>query len=68
MGKTSASVKNKYRDKVYDQINIIVPKGYKDELKALASAQGDSLNGFINAAIKERVERLGSVAKHNPSS
>lgn len=57
MGKTSATVKNRYAQKVYDRINLLVGKGQKDELKAHAEATGESLNAFINRAIKETLER-----------
>ncbi|MDL2219874.1 antitoxin [Ruminococcaceae bacterium OttesenSCG-928-O06] len=57
MGKTSAESKNKYRAKAYDQINIVVPKGEKEEIASFAKIQGKSLNGFINEAIKEKIER-----------
>lgn len=60
MGKTSAAVKNRYNDKAYDRINLIVKKGQKDILKAHAAARGESLNGFIARAIKEAVERDGA--------
>ena len=57
MGKTSAESKNKYRNKAYDQINIVVPKGRKEILQTHAKAHGKSLNGFINEAIDEKIER-----------
>lgn len=44
--KTTA-YKNKYNAKHYDRINLIVPKGEKDRLKQLATAQGISLNEYI---------------------
>ncbi|MCL1994603.1 MAG: hypothetical protein FWG63_00180 [Defluviitaleaceae bacterium] len=49
--------KNKYRDKTYDQINIVVKKGKKETLKAHAATKGESLNGFVNRAIDEAVTR-----------
>jgi predicted HicB family RNase H-like nuclease len=49
--------KNKYRDKTYDQINVVVPKGKKTDLQTHAQKQGESLNGFVNRAIDETVER-----------
>lgn len=38
-----------------DRINLTVPKGKKDTIKAHAEAQGESVNGFINRAIDETV-------------
>lgn len=40
-----------------DRINLTVPKGKKDEIKAHAEAQGESVNGFINRAIEKQMER-----------
>ena len=58
MGKTSAAVKNRYNDKAYDRINLTVPKGEKEVIKAHAEKHdGGSVNGFIQRAIKETIER-----------
>ena len=58
MGKTSAAVKNRYNDKTYDRINLTVPKGDKEIIKAHAEKHdGGSVNGFIQRAIKETMER-----------
>ena len=60
MGKTSAAVKNRYNDKAYDRINLTVPKGDKEIIKAHAEKHdGGSVNGFIQRAIKETMERDG---------
>lgn len=56
MGRTSAESKNKYRNKVYDQINIIVPKGSKSRIVEAAQATGDSTNGFIRKALNNAVQ------------
>ena len=46
MGKTSAAVKNRYNDKTYDRINLTVPKGDKEIIKAHAEKHdGGSVNG-----------------------
>lgn len=42
---------NKYNDKAYDRINIAVPKGKKDVIKAHAEARGESVNAFVSEAI-----------------
>ena len=56
MGKTSAAVKNRYNDKAYDRINLTVPKGQKEAIKAHADARGESVNGFIQRAIQTTME------------
>lgn len=48
---------NKYISKAYDRINLTVPKGQKERLQAHAEAHGESVNGFINRAILETLER-----------
>lgn len=58
MGKTSAAAKNRYNDKTYDRINLTVPKGEKERIKAHAEQHdGGSVNGFIQRAIRETMER-----------
>ena len=37
----------KYRAKAYDQVNLQIPKGKRDEYKAQAAAHGMSLNAYI---------------------
>lgn len=51
---------NKYVKANYDRINVTMPKGRKDEIKAHASVRGESVNAFINRAIEETMEREGS--------
>jgi uncharacterized protein (DUF1778 family) len=57
MGKTSAAVKNRYNDKTYDRINLTVYKGQKAIISEHAEKRGESVNGFIQRAIKETMER-----------
>lgn len=59
MGKTSATVKNRYNEKAYDRISLMVPKGQKEVIKAHAEAHGESLNGFIQRAIDETIKKEG---------
>ena len=47
----------KYNAKAYDEIKIRVKKGEKETIKAHAESKGESLNGFINRAIDETMER-----------
>ena len=57
MGKASTRAQNKYIAKAYDRINLTVPKGKKDVIQAHAEAHSESVNGFINRAISEAMER-----------
>jgi len=54
---TSSTVKDRYNAKVYDRIELKVNKGKKADLQDHAQEQGESLNGFVNRAIDEAVER-----------
>ena len=47
----------KYNSKNYDRIELKVPKGKKDTIKAFADSKGKSINGFVNEAIDEKIER-----------
>lgn len=42
----------RYNKKNYDRINVIVPKGKRQIIKAFAASQGKSLNRFICDAIE----------------
>ena len=43
--------------KTQDEIKIRVPKGKKEVIKSHAENHGQSLNGFINEAIDEKMNR-----------
>lgn len=43
----------KYNAKAYDQVKVLVHKGQRDQIKAHAEANGESLNGYINRLIAE---------------
>lgn len=47
----------KYNAKSYDRLELRVSKGQGEVIKAHASAMGESVNGFINRAIAEAMER-----------
>lgn len=49
----------KYNAANYDRIELRVDKGRKDIIKAHAECRGESVNGFINRAIEEAMERDG---------
>ena len=54
-GKTD--YKNKWQQENKERINLVVAKGNKDIIKDHAEARGESVNGFINRAIAETMER-----------
>ena len=56
-GKNSPESINRYIAKAYDRINLTVPKGKKETIKAHAESHGQSVNSFINEAIDEKMDR-----------
>lgn len=54
-----AEYKNQWQKANCDRVNLTLPKGRKAELQAHATAQGESVNGFIGRAIAEAMERDG---------
>ena len=59
MAERKAKWQNDYIARAYDRINLTVPKGDKDIIKAHAEANGESVNGYINRLIKEDMEKAG---------
>lgn len=55
--KAQQKAQNKWIAKAYDRINLTLPKGRREIIKAHADARGESVNGFINRAIAETMER-----------
>ena len=53
MSERKAKWQNDYIAKTYDRINLTVPKGEKDKIKAHAESKGESVNGYINRLIAE---------------
>lgn len=47
----------KYMKNNYDEIKTRVPKGKKAEIQAFAERYGYSLNGFVNEAIDEKMQK-----------
>jgi hypothetical protein len=50
---------NQFNANAYDRINLTVPKGKKDEIKARAEALGESVNGYIWRLIQEDMSKGG---------
>ena len=63
-GKARTRAKNKYNANNYDSLRIVVPKGQKDVIKAHAEKHDKgSINGFVNRAINETMERDNAEGK-----
>lgn len=54
--KAQQKATNKYINKAYDRVNLTLPKGKKEEIKAHAESRSESVNGFIARAIDRQME------------
>ena len=62
MDKTEKSAyRNNWIAEKLDRVNLTMPKGKKEQIKAVADKVGLSLNAYINQAIDEKMERDGGV-------
>ena len=52
MGRTSATVKNRYAAKAYDRSVTLVPKGQKQAIEAYAKDRSESVNGLFNRLVR----------------
>lgn len=59
----NSEYRNKWISEKLDRVNLTMPKGQKETIKAHAEAQGESLNAFINRAITETMERDGAATE-----
>lgn len=50
---------DEYNKAKYEDLRVRVPKGKKEAIKAHADSKGQSVNGFINEAIDEKMDREG---------
>mgnify|MGYP001771178707 FL=1 len=60
MGTARTRANNKWNAKAYDRVNLVFKKDTsptKEEVQAAADAAGESLNGYIVGAVKQRMER-----------
>lgn len=57
VSKSQQKAVHKYVKANYDRMELTVPKGRKDIIKAHAEAQGESVNGFINRAIDHQISQ-----------
>lgn len=57
MGTAATRAKNKWQKENIDRVNLTMPKGKKEKVQAHAESRGESVNGFINRAIDQTMER-----------
>lgn len=68
VSKSQQKAVHKYVKLNYDRIELTVPKGRKEAIKASAYALGQSVNSFINSAIDRMMDRDTSAAPQLPRS
>ena len=44
-----------YNENAYDRLAITIPKGQKATIQAVADQEGESINGYVNKAILDRM-------------
>ena len=49
----------KYMRANYDEIKIRIPKGAREEIRQHAEQHGESVNAFVQHAIREQIQRDG---------
>ena len=57
VSKAQQKAVNKYMAENYDRINLVVPKGRRDELRAQAEAAGKSLNSYLIGLIEGETQQ-----------
>lgn len=57
VSKAQQAAVHKYVKANYDRMEVTLPKGKKDVVKAHAEAQGESVNAFVARAIDETIKR-----------
>lgn len=57
MPNNKSEYRNSWIAEKLDRVNLTMPKGRKERVKAHAEARGESVNAFINRAITETMER-----------
>lgn len=54
----ATAYKNQFIAEKYERINLTVPKGQKEIIKAHAESIGKSVNGYINDLIQEDIKKI----------
>lgn len=56
ISKAQQKAVHKYVRNNYDRLNIMVPKGEKENIQKAAEAVNESLNQYVGGAIRRRME------------
>lgn len=66
--KARIAANNRYNEKAYDRINIAIPKGRKTTVEVCAKADGTTVNGLVNALLREKAGLTEEEWKHVPEA
>ncbi len=53
--KAQIKATNKYNATAYDRLNIVIPKGRRETVKAFAEEHGESINGLVNSLLRREI-------------
>ena len=67
VSKSQQKAVHKYVKANYDRMELTVPKGRKELIRAHAAAQGQSVNAYINTAIDEKMSREAAGSHTRPA-
>lgn len=59
---------NQFNRENYDRISLMIAKGKKEQIQALAKLNAESVNGFINRLIDAEIERMEQNGKLDTDS
>lgn len=57
VSKAQQAAVHKYVKEKYDRLDLTLPKGHKDILRNIATANGESVNGFVTRIVNEAIEK-----------
>ena len=52
---SSTEYKRRFNERAYDRLNLVVPKGRKEQIEALAASRGQSVNGLIGDLLRREM-------------
>lgn len=68
MSKPTNAVKDRWNAKNYDDLRIRIPKGRKEDVEAYAAEHQVTINGLVNAYLRNVLEMTEEEWKKNLSS
>ena len=52
---------NEYNRKKYDRVSVMLPAGYRDKVREIATKEGKRLNAYILEAVQEKTKKLSNL-------